>query len=63
MSRYSTRSTHHLGNNSPNSQQLNMDNVTETALTESFDKLVSEGVIVYGPNESIKLDHEGYPVS
>lgn len=40
-----------------------MDNVTETALTESFDKLVSEGVIVYGPNESIKLDHEGYPVS
>ncbi|KAI4932393.1 hypothetical protein J4E86_011615 [Alternaria arbusti] len=39
-----------------------MDNVTEAALTESFDKLVSEGVIVYGPNESIKFKHEGYPI-
>jgi ATP adenylyltransferase/5',5'''-P-1,P-4-tetraphosphate phosphorylase II len=40
-----------------------MENVTEAALTESFDQLVSEGVIVYGPHESVKLDDQGYPVS
>ena len=40
-----------------------MDNVTEAALTDTFDKLVSEGVIQYGPHESIKLQDEGYPVS
>jgi ATP adenylyltransferase len=40
-----------------------MDDVTEASLTETFDTLVSDGVIVYGPNESIKLEDEGYPVS
>ncbi|KAG9185658.1 sulfate adenylyltransferase (ADP) / ATP adenylyltransferase [Alternaria panax] len=40
----------------------NMDDVTEAALTETFDKLVTEGVIVHGPHKSITVEDEGYPI-
>jgi hypothetical protein len=39
-----------------------MEDLSEEALTTTFDKLVSEGVIVYGPHESVKVEAEGYPV-
>jgi ATP adenylyltransferase/5',5'''-P-1,P-4-tetraphosphate phosphorylase II len=39
-----------------------MDGITEDKLITTFDQLVSEGVIVYGPHESIKRDDHGYPV-
>jgi hypothetical protein len=56
-------SPHFCATPSPNNRSCDMENVTEAALTESFDQLVSEGVIVYGPHESVKLDDQGYPVS
>ncbi|RAR01530.1 ap4a phosphorylase 2 [Stemphylium lycopersici] len=34
----------------------------QAGLVETFDKLVSEGVIVYGPHESVRLKDEGYPL-
>lgn len=40
-----------------------MDDVSEAKLTDTFDELVSQAVIVYGPHESVKLEAEGYPVS
>jgi hypothetical protein len=40
-----------------------MDDITEDKLTETFDQLVAEGIIVYGPYESIKTEDHGYPVS
>lgn len=40
-----------------------MADISEAGLVETFDKLVSEGVIVYGPHESVKLKDQGYPVS
>ncbi|RMZ74290.1 ATP adenylyltransferase [Pyrenophora seminiperda CCB06] len=39
-----------------------MDGVSEAKLTDTFDELVSRGVIVYGPHESVKLEAEGYPI-
>lgn len=41
----------------------NMADISEAGLVETFDRLVSEGVIVYGPHESVRLKDEGYPVS
>ncbi|EOA90638.1 uncharacterized protein SETTUDRAFT_144615 [Exserohilum turcica Et28A] len=32
------------------------------ALVEAFDRLVDEGVIVYGPHQTIRVDANGYPV-
>ena len=40
-----------------------MDDLSEESLINTFDKLVSEGVIVYGPSTSITVEDEGYPVS
>ena len=40
-----------------------MEDVSEETLLTTFDKLVSEGVIVFGPHESFKIEDEGYPVS
>ena len=40
-----------------------MDGVSEAKLIDTFDELVSQGVILYGPHESVKLEAEGYPVS
>jgi hypothetical protein len=39
-----------------------MDKLSEGTLVTIFDQLVSEGVIVYGPHESIKVNDGGYPV-
>ncbi|KAE8853725.1 hypothetical protein HRS9122_00717 [Pyrenophora teres f. teres] len=39
-----------------------MDDVSEATLTNTFDELVSQAVIVYGPYESVKLEAEGYPL-
>ena len=40
-----------------------MDDLSEENLVTTFDKLVSEGVIVYGPSTSVHVEDEGYPVS
>ncbi|KAF2848765.1 hypothetical protein T440DRAFT_469837 [Plenodomus tracheiphilus IPT5] len=40
-----------------------MNQQSEESLTERFDQLVAEGVIVYGPHESIRVEAEGYPIS
>ena len=40
-----------------------MDVLSEEKILTTFDQLVSEGSIVYGPYETIKEDCEGYPVS
>jgi len=40
-----------------------MDVLLEEKVLVTFNQLVSEGSIVYGPYETIKEDCEGYPVS
>lgn len=40
-----------------------MTELNEDAIVVIFDQLVSEGVLVYGPHESIIREAEGYPVS
>lgn len=40
-----------------------MDTLSETSLTERFDQLVAEGVIVYGPHKSVQVEAEEYPIS
>ncbi|KAF1852080.1 uncharacterized protein K460DRAFT_373940 [Cucurbitaria berberidis CBS 394.84] len=39
-----------------------MGDVSEENLVTTFDKLVSEGVIVYGPSTSVNIEDEGYPM-
>ena len=36
--------------------------ISEDELVETFDLLANEGVIVYGPHETIKVEADGYPV-
>lgn len=43
-------------------QNHTMHHLTEQTLTTTFDQLVDQGVIVYGPHESVKVEAEGYPV-
>ena len=40
-----------------------MSELDEAKTVAVFDQLVSEGVLVYGPHESIVREAEGYPVS
>lgn len=40
-----------------------MNDSEEGKLIAVFDQLVSEGVVVYGPYDSITREAEGYPVS
>ncbi|KAH7392583.1 hypothetical protein BKA66DRAFT_510148 [Pyrenochaeta sp. MPI-SDFR-AT-0127] len=37
-----------------------MDNLSEDTLIATFDKLVSEGVIIYGPSKAVHYKDEGY---
>jgi hypothetical protein len=39
-----------------------MADVTEARLVETFDQLANQGVIVYGPHETVKVEDDGYPV-
>lgn len=39
-----------------------MTTVSEAGLVETFDLLANEGVIVYGPHDTIKVEDDGYPV-
>ncbi|KAF1944211.1 hypothetical protein EJ02DRAFT_103705 [Clathrospora elynae] len=39
-----------------------VDDLSEEKLITTFDRLVSEGIIVYGPHESIKVEDEYYPI-
>jgi hypothetical protein len=41
----------------------NINNITEDVIITTFDQLVTEGVLVYGPYESMKFTDYGYPVS
>lgn len=34
----------------------------EVGLVETFDKLASEGAIVYGPHKIVSVEDNGYPV-
>jgi ATP adenylyltransferase/5',5'''-P-1,P-4-tetraphosphate phosphorylase II len=43
--------------------QPNMDNITEDTLITTFDRLVEDGVIVYGPHTTNLTEDFGYPVS
>lgn len=40
-----------------------MEHISEEKLVATFDQLVSEGVIVYGPHTKYDTQDEGYPVS
>ncbi|KAH9865194.1 hypothetical protein IAQ61_009141, partial [Plenodomus lingam] len=40
-----------------------MDILTEEILIERFDQLVSEGVIIYGPHDTIPIEARGYPLT
>lgn len=39
-----------------------MDDISEQNLIDTFDQLVSEGVIVYGPHTKHFVEDQGYPV-
>lgn len=39
-----------------------MEDLNEDKLIATFDYLASEGVIVYGPHETVRYVDEGYPV-
>jgi ATP adenylyltransferase len=39
-----------------------MDSISERQALTTFDELVAEGVIVYGPHTKHQLTDEGYPV-
>lgn len=40
-----------------------MEALSEDKVTATFDHLVQEGVIAYGPSTVIDVDANGYPVS
>jgi ATP adenylyltransferase len=39
-----------------------MAQISEVEILATFDQLVSEGAITFGPYETIKEDCDGYPV-
>jgi hypothetical protein len=39
-----------------------MEEISSESLIATFDHLVSEGVIVYGPHTTHAIEDEGYPV-
>ncbi|KAF2263784.1 hypothetical protein CC78DRAFT_267118 [Lojkania enalia] len=39
-----------------------MADLSEQKIISTFDQLVAEGVIIYGPNEKIEIDCDGYPL-
>jgi hypothetical protein len=45
------------------SEQPNIDDITEDTLITTFDKLVEDDVIVYGPYNTYRTEDRGYPVS
>ncbi|KAI8934751.1 hypothetical protein NX059_008439 [Plenodomus lindquistii] len=40
-----------------------MDDLSEQTLITRFDQLVDEGIIIYGPHETIHVEAEGYPLT
>jgi ATP adenylyltransferase len=39
-----------------------MVNLSEDSITAVFEKLVAEGVVMYGPHEVVREDAGGFPV-
>ena len=39
-----------------------MVDYSEAGLVETFDKLASEGAIVFGPHKIVSVEDNGYPV-